>query len=93
MIVASYTVAGLAVGLMLLVVLVWRKKCGQDKTPEPNYRTFFIMGIAWCPIGIVCTIVYGLLGLSFVIGVPLIAMGAIYLSIGLANRDKWKKPD
>jgi hypothetical protein len=61
-----------------------RKEAGINE--EPDYRVFFIMGICFLPVGIPLWIVTnnpGLLGIS--------SLGIIYLSIGLANRDKWEK--
>jgi len=93
MMLASYIIAGVAVGLLLVVVLVWRKRRNEGKATEPNYYTFFKMGVVWLPAGIACTIAFHLLDMSFVIGIPLTAMGAVYLAIGLSNRDKWHKPE
>ena len=46
---------------------------------EPDYRTFFIMGIMWIPLGIALdNPVFWIMGLMFMI-------------IGLANKNKWKK--
>ncbi|MFC1871357.1 hypothetical protein ACFLYF_03030 [Chloroflexota bacterium] len=73
---------------ILLVLKVWRDK-RDGKLKEPNYRTFFIMGVIWTPIGIISTVVYFLLQIPFYIALPLLAMGLIYLVIGLTNRDKW----
>jgi len=52
----------------------------------PNYQVFFILGIMWIPIGIVF-----MMTINLVIGIAFLGMGASYLAIGLANRDKWKK--
>jgi hypothetical protein len=84
------TLAILIVVGILLVLVVWkRKKAG--KLEEPNYRAFFVMGIIWFPAGIVFMFISFLLDIPFVIGMPLFVMGLIYVIVGLANRDKWKK--
>jgi hypothetical protein len=49
------------------------------------------MGIVFLPTGFVMMMVYLLSELPFEIGLPLFALGLVYLLIGLANRDKWKK--
>ncbi|NOZ51423.1 MAG: hypothetical protein GXP37_15465 [Chloroflexi bacterium] len=73
----SISVITLAVlGLLVLVVAIRRNRGEQH---EPNYRVFFTLGIIWLPIGI-ATDNPGLWG-----------MGAVFLIIGLANRNKWKK--
>ncbi|MDH5449017.1 MAG: hypothetical protein OEY24_03455 [Candidatus Bathyarchaeota archaeon] len=86
------SVMGILVALGLLVALVvWRKrKAGMVQ--EPNYRAFFIMGIAFIPVGFIwMTIAFTINAALFPTGLPLLSLGIIYLSIGLGNRDKWKK--
>jgi hypothetical protein len=60
--------------LLAAVALVLRK----GKQQKPSYKTFFIMGITWLPLGIVLDN-YALTG-----------MGVIFMVIGLLNRDKWE---
>jgi hypothetical protein len=71
------------VGVFVLYVMQKKKKEGTYK--EPDYRAFFIMGICFLPMGIIftTTINIGFMGFT--------ALGLIYMSIGLANRDKWGK--
>ena len=75
---------------ILLTLVVWKKK-KEGKLEEPDYRAFFVMGIIWVPAGIVSMFTSFLLDIPFVIGMPLFAMGLIYLIVGLANRNRWKK--
>jgi len=82
---------GIVVTLLLVVVLRKRKK--EGKAGETDYRAFFIMGLAFLPTGFVMMMVYFLAEIPFEIGLPLFALGLIYLIIGLANRDKWKKSE
>jgi amino acid transporter len=84
-------IIGILVTLILLLVLRIRKRAG--KTEETNYKAFFIMGIAFLPIGVAMMLMYFLVEIPFEIGLPLIALGLIYLGIGWANRDKWKKSE
>lgn len=56
------------------------------KVIEPNYQVFFILGIFFLPMGIVLMIT---IDNPAFIGIT--GMGLIYMVIGLANRDKWKK--
>lgn len=66
----------LLLGVFVIVTLKTKKK----KT-EPDYRTFFIMGITWFIIGIAADI-----SVFFILGL-------VYMAMGLANRDRWgKKP-
>jgi LPXTG-motif cell wall-anchored protein len=82
-------IIGIMVTLMLVLVLRKRKKAG--KTGGTDYKAFFIMGIAFLPTGVVMMFMYFLTETPFEIGLPLVALGLIYILIGLANRDKWKK--
>jgi uncharacterized membrane protein YhaH (DUF805 family) len=66
-------IAVLAVLFAVIAIVVRR---GEKR--EPDYRTFFILGIAFLPVGI-ATDNPGLWG-----------MGAVFLAVGLVNRDKWK---
>jgi hypothetical protein len=81
-------IIGIVVTLLLLAVLRKRKKSG--KTGETDYKAFFIMGIAFLPTGVAMMLMHFLAETPFEIGLPLVALGLIYLVIGLANRDKWK---
>ena len=71
--------------IVLLVLFVVLKKRKDGNMGEPNYQVFFILGIAWIPIGVVFMFI-----INLVIGIAFIGMGAAYMAIGLANRDKWK---
>lgn len=74
-----WTILGVAgVILILAIVFVALTKKGKIKQQEPDYRTFFILGIAWIPLGIVMD--------NFIFT----AMGAVFMIIALANRSKWK---
>ena len=71
------------VGLVILSIVLDKKR--QQET-TPDYRTFFIIGVTWLPMGIALGIATdnpGFMGLG--------AMGLVFMVIGLANRDKWKE--
>jgi len=87
------TILLLLIGIVvtLLMVLVLRKRKRERKTGETDYRAFFIMGVAFLPTGFAMMMVYFFAEIPFEIGLPLVALGLIYLVIGLANRDKWRK--
>jgi len=82
--IAATLVVGILVGFV-----AWRRR-KEGKLAEPDYRAFFVMGIVWVPVGIVFMFILSLSDIPFVTGVPLWIMGLVYLTIGLANRDKWK---
>ncbi len=60
----------------IFVVFMTRSKQIQG-TRDPEYRTFFIMGAAFVPIGIAT----GNAGFW--------VMGLIFLIMGITNREKW----
>ncbi len=62
--------------LSIFVVFRTRSKQIQGKR-DPEYRAFFIMGVAFLPIGIAT----GNAGFW--------AMGLIFLILGITNREKW----
>ena len=88
--VIALIILAIAVVTGILAVLMVRKRRNEGK-PQANYRIFFLLGITWLPFSIILMIVSFILQIPFYIGFPLLALGLIYLVIGLANRDKWKK--
>lgn len=84
-IIAISALAIIVIGLVVLAVTLRRRK--QEEVRPIDYRTFFILGICWLPMGIVFWIV---MDLAF--GIPLFVMGATFFTIGLVNRDKWTEP-
>jgi len=87
------TILLLLIGIVitLLMVLVLRKRKRKQKAGETDYRAFFILGVAFLPTGLAMMMVYFFAEIPFEIGLPLFALGLIYLIVGLANRDKWNK--
>ena len=77
--------------LVLLLVVVLRKRKQTGKAGEKDYKAFLIIGLVFLPTGFIMMIVYFFTELPFEIGVPLFALGLIYLVIGVVNRDKWRK--
>ena len=66
-------VIGVAILVMLVVAILMRHKY---KVPH-NYRTFFIIGVTWLPLGIILK--------NYIFSI----VGACFLAFGLANRKKW----
>lgn len=64
-----------AVILLLLVATIILRK--NRKTPT-NYKSFFIIGIIWIPLGIATQ--------NYVFFV----LGALFILYGLLNKSKWK---
>ncbi len=81
-------VASLVLIGILLTIIVW-KKSKDSTTIESRYKAFFIMGITIFPSGTIFMFIYLVSGLPFLIGMPLSAIGLVYLLIGLTNRHRW----
>ena len=80
LILVGLTVLALLVG----VVLVAR---GKRKEKETDYKVFYTLGFVWLPMGIIFLALDSLR----VMGIVFLCLGASYLAIGLANKDKWAK--
>ena len=89
-IVISALIVAILLASGILMVLKLRKRRKEGEPTKPDYRSFFVMGIIWVPAGIVMTIVSFMLQIPFYVGLLLLGIGAIYLAIGLSNRDKWR---
>jgi len=77
--VIGLTLVGLVTGILLL------RKWKSGNRDEANYKAFFIIGITFLPVGVALSASThnpGFFGMS--------GLGAAYLAIALANRDKWK---
>ena len=61
--------------ILAIVAIMIRKK---NKTP-PDYYSFFVIGLVWTPLGITMD------------NPVLWIMGLVFMTVGLANKDKWKK--
>ena len=82
----------LAIAIVVGILAVWiSRRREKEGKPIVNYRAFFVMGIAWVPFSIVLMVVSFIFQIPVYIHLPLFALGLIYLIIGLANRDKWKR--
>lgn len=68
-------IAGLLVLLGVFAYFLIKKK-GRH---EPDYYTLFIIGITWLPLGLAME------NPAFWI------LGLVFIGVGLANKDKWKK--
>lgn len=74
----SIIVGLVVVGLGIAVYIINRKE-----RKEPDYRVFFTLGLIWLPLGIVF--------FTSMSNPTFLGLGTVFLIIGLANRDKWKK--
>ncbi|MBR9690674.1 hypothetical protein GOV08_03235 [Candidatus Woesearchaeota archaeon] len=65
-------------GLIAVGVLIYSYK-KKGSLPPTDYYVFFVMGIAFIPLGMVLK------------NYAIFALGLIYMAIGLKNKNKWKK--
>ena len=65
-------------GLAALVVVVLAVVSSRLRSQiVPNYRSMFVLGIAFIPIGVAGD------------GMAFLAPGLVFMAVGLANRSKW----
>ena len=76
-------------GIVILANALKKNRKGTVK--ETNYKAFYHMGALFLPIGFVFLILSFTTDFSYGTAIPFIAIGATYLGIGLANKDKWEK--
>ena len=87
-----YIMIGIPITLIILIlflvgiILYMRDKKKDQIKKEVNYQVFYYLGFIWIPIGIVFMI-----SVNVAIGVAFMGLGASYIAIGLANKDKWQK--
>jgi len=67
------------IAVLLVVFMVRSASRNKEEKRIPNYRTLFILGVTWLPIGI-ATKNPGLWG-----------MGVVFMIIGAVNKNKWGK--
>lgn len=83
--VIAAAVSGLLIIIGLIIAVILRKNKMQG-SKEPDYFTFFIIGICFLPLGLVFALTLKNNGFIAVTG-----LGVIYLALGLKNKDKWKQ--
>jgi L-asparaginase II len=81
--------------LVLMLGLLWvlvnlKKKAGVSAKP-PNHRAFFFMGVVMLAVGAAELLIFLRSDVSFMVALPLIVIGMVFLVIGLANRGNWSK--
>ena len=84
-------VIAVAVVFGIIVLAYASKKNKKGPVKETNYKAFYYMGALFLPIGFVFLILSFTTDFSFTTAIPFLAIGATYLGIGLANKDKWEK--
>lgn len=72
-----WIVLAMIVALVVVGVAIFTLR--KEMEQKPDYRVFFILGVTWLPLGIATD------------NTAFLALGAVFMVIGLANRDKWKE--
>lgn len=83
----------LAVVLMLglLWILANLKKREGAGARQPNHLAFFFMGAVMLIAGTAELLIFMRSDVSYMVALPLLMIGLVFVVIGLANRDKWKR--
>ena len=76
--------------LGLLWILVNLKKRTGDRARQPNHRALFFMGVVMVVAGTAEVLMFLGSDISYVVALPLLVIGLVFVVIGLANRDKWQ---
>ena len=87
LILISILIGFIAVLIGVIAFYILKKNQKEGITREVDYRAFFIMGISFLPLGIIFTATISPAFIGF------IGIGACYMAIGFANRDKWKEKE
>jgi len=74
-----YPIIMCAIGVIVLAILILTIIISRKHQIKVNYRSYFIIGIVWLPVGLA------------VKNYALAVMGAAFLAAGLFNIRKWRK--
>jgi len=86
----SAALLAIVLTLGLLWILVSLKKKAGASAPQPNHRVFFFIGVSMLIVGTAEMLIFLRSDISYVVALPLLVIGLVFVVIGLANRDKWK---
>lgn len=77
--------------IAVCVIVSFKKQKNNPEQKKTNYQAFFVLAPSFLSFGVIFTILSFTSDFPNGIGFPFLAMGIIYLAIGLANRNKGKK--
>jgi len=77
--------------LGLLWILVNLKKKTGGGAQQPNHRALFFMGLVMVIAGTAELLIFLRTDVSYVVALPLLVIGLVFVVIGLVNRDKWRR--
>ena len=76
--------------LGLLWILVNMKKKAGGTAGQPNHRALFFMGVVMLIAGTAELLIFLRSDVSYVVALPLLVIGLVFVVSGLANRNKWQ---
>ena len=74
--------------LGLLMILVNLKKKAGGRAEQPNYRVFLVVGAVMLVVGTAEMLIFVRSDVSYVVALPLLAIGLVFVVIGLVNRSR-----
>jgi len=74
----------------IVMLLQARKRMCQGNPFRIDYRILYSFGKYIVPFGFIITVVFFVLQIPFYAGLPILALGLLYLVIGRINRRKWQ---
>ena len=74
----------------IVLLLQARKRTREGNPIKTDYRILYDFGKYIVPFSIIVMIVFFILQIPFYAGLPLLALGLLYLVIGRINRRKWQ---
>ena len=92
MILWSVIAVSLLVLILLIILIIFeRRRIDKGIIVSNNYKRITIAGIITVLVGIIATAVFYLLDIPFVIGLPVLGMGIVYIVAGIIYRSEWMK--
>lgn len=85
----STALLAIVLTLGLLWILTSLKKRTGTRVSQPNHRAFFFMGVVMLTVGTAEMLIFLRTDVSYIVALPLVAIGMVFVVVGLANRDKW----
>ena len=87
----SVALLAIVLTLGLLAILVNLKKKAGGSAEPPNHRAFFFMGAVMLAVGAAELLIFLRSDISFVVALPLLVIGLVFVAIGVANWGNWSK--
>ena len=87
---AAVVVTGLAAAVLGVAVVVRRRGRERPERSGEDYRTLFVLGTTYLPLGAAMMLVFIVNDLPWVVWMGMVALGATFLATGWAHRDEWR---